>query len=61
MKLLRAHHWWVTGALFAVALLLYLTGFSTSAAGIVFLGFAVETAAWLSFLSHPKKTEGGRE
>jgi hypothetical protein len=58
VKLIRAYHRWVTGILFAVALALYVGGFSSGAAGMAFAGFIVETIAWISIAFHPKERTG---
>ena len=61
MRFLRSCHWLVTCVLFLIAMALYLTGFGTGAAAIVFLGLVVEAAAWLSIAGHPTKPTGSRK
>ena len=58
MKTLRSYHWAITGALFLVAALLYITGFGKNAAALVVLGFVVETIAWVSIALHPDQQAG---
>ena len=55
MKHIRAHRWWITGILFAVAFALYVGGFGGGAVGAVFAGLIVETTAWISIACHPKE------
>jgi hypothetical protein len=55
MKTARQYHWWITGALFVVAVALYATGFGIGAAMTVFLGFVVESIAWISIALHPSE------
>jgi O-antigen/teichoic acid export membrane protein len=59
MKTIRTYHWTITGALFLIAILLYITGFGTGAAAMVFFGFVVETAAWISLFFHHSRRPGG--
>ena len=59
MKTIRTYHWTITGTLFLIAILLYLTGFSTGAAAVVVFGFVVETMAWISLVFHPFERPSG--
>jgi hypothetical protein len=55
MKAIRTYHWAITGGLFAIALALYIAGFGAGAALTVFIGFIVESAAWISLAFHPRQ------
>ena len=59
MKTIRTYHWTITGVLFLIAISLYLTGFGTGAAAVVFFGFVVETMAWISIVFHPAELPSG--
>ena len=62
MKYLRSHHWLVTGVLFAVAMILYITGFSVAGAAVAaFFGFIVETFAWISLAFHTGERRSSSE
>jgi len=53
MRQLRSYHWWITGALFVLAAVLYVTGFGSSAYALVLIGFIVESLAWILIAFHP--------
>lgn len=59
MQFLRSFHWIVTGLLFTIAIVCYLTGLRTEALAFSLFGVVVEAAAWLSFAGHPSKPTSG--
>ena len=50
MNTIRTHHWPITGVLFAIAIALYIAGFSTGASAVIIAAAIVETLAWVSLL-----------
>lgn len=62
MSFLKRHHLLVTALLFALAALLNLIGYTTSALGVVLLGVLAEGLAWLKLADRetPEPTSRGR-
>lgn len=59
MSYLRSYHWWVTGALFTLALTLYITSFSVPGAAVAgLLGFIFEAIALISLAFNANEPSG---